>query len=89
MTELIAPAIAAAYPFEEVTTVCDVGGGVGIVLAAALRHHAHLRGVLFDSHGMLGEAGGPTSRAAASPSASSSCQGASSTRCLAGPTPTC
>jgi hypothetical protein len=56
MTEVVAPAIAAAYPFDEVKTVCDVGGGVGIVLAAALRRHPHLRGVLFDSESMLGEA---------------------------------
>jgi hypothetical protein len=56
MTEVVAPAIAAAYPFEEVKTVCDVGGGVGIALAAALTRHPHLRGVLFDSEAMLGEA---------------------------------
>jgi hypothetical protein len=56
MTELVAPAIAAAYPFGEVKTVCDVGGGVGIVLAAVLRRHPHLRGILFDSESMLGEA---------------------------------
>ncbi len=56
MTEVVAPAIAAAYPFDEVKTVCDVGGGVGIVLAAILAQHPHLRGVLFDSESMLGEA---------------------------------
>lgn len=56
MTEVVAPAIAAAYPFGEVKTVCDVGGGVGIVLAAVLRRHPHLRGILFDSESMLGEA---------------------------------
>lgn len=56
MTELVAPAIAKAYPFGEVKTVCDVGGGVGIVLAAILRRHPHVRGVLYDSAGMLDEA---------------------------------
>lgn len=56
MTEVIAPAIADAYPFEEVNSVCDVGGGVGIVLAAALNRHPHLNGVLFDSQSMLNEA---------------------------------
>ncbi|HEX7574888.1 MAG TPA: methyltransferase [Candidatus Methanoperedens sp.] len=56
MTEVVAPAIAAAYPFEEVKSVCDVGGGVGIVLAAALNRHPHLNGVLFDSQSMLNEA---------------------------------
>lgn len=57
MTTVVAPAIAAAYPFGEVKTVCDVGGGVGIVLAATLKRHPHLRGMLFDSEGMLSEAG--------------------------------
>ena len=56
MTEVVAPAIAAAYPFDEVKTVCDVGGGVGIVLTAVLRKYPHLRGILFDSPSMLGEA---------------------------------
>ena len=56
MTQVVAPAIAEAYPFHEVKTVCDVGGGVGIVLAAALKRHPHLQGVLFDSASMLGEA---------------------------------
>ncbi|MEI8254336.1 MAG: methyltransferase [Deltaproteobacteria bacterium] len=56
MTEVVAPAIAAAYPFGEVKTVCDVGGGVGIVLAAILTRHPHLKGVLFDSESMITEA---------------------------------
>ena len=56
MTEVVAPAIAAAYPFGEVKKVCDVGGGVGIVLSAVLNRHPHLSGVLFDSEAMLGEA---------------------------------
>lgn len=56
MTEVVAPAIAAAYPFGEVKKVCDVGGGVGIVLAACLRKYPHLQGVLFESESMLGEA---------------------------------
>lgn len=56
MTEVVAPAIAAAYPFHEVKSVCDVGGGVGIVLASILNKHPHLRGGLLDSESMLGEA---------------------------------
>lgn len=56
MSSVIAPAIAAAYPFHEVTTICDVGGGVGIILAAALDLHPHLRGVLYDDESMLREA---------------------------------
>lgn len=56
MTEVVAPAIAASYPFSEVKVVCDVGGGMGIVLAAVLRKCPHLKGILFDSESMLGEA---------------------------------
>lgn len=56
MSHVIAPAIAKAYPFGEVKVLCDVGGGVGIVLAAVLKRHPHLRGLLFDSPGMLSEA---------------------------------
>lgn len=56
MTTLVAPAIAQAYPFSEVKTVCDVGGGVGIVLSALLQHHPHLRGILLDDASMLNEA---------------------------------
>jgi 2-polyprenyl-3-methyl-5-hydroxy-6-metoxy-1,4-benzoquinol methylase len=56
MTEVVAPSIAANYPFKEVKKVCDVGGGSGIVLTAVLRKHPHLQGVLFDSQTMLNEA---------------------------------
>lgn len=53
MTEMVAPAIAAAYPFGEVTRLCDVGGGVGAVLAEVLARHPHLAGVLLDGEIML------------------------------------
>ena len=56
MTEVVSPSIAANYPFHEVKKVCDVGGGVGIVLTAVLRKHPHLQGVLYDSKTMLNEA---------------------------------
>ncbi len=56
MTEVVSPSIAANYPFDEVNTVCDVGGGVGIVLTAVLRRHPHLKGILYDSEAMLNEA---------------------------------
>lgn len=56
MTAALAPSIAAAYPFGEVKKVCDVGGGVGIVLAALLTRHPHLQGVLYDDPSMLAEA---------------------------------
>src|SRR5262249_39805660 len=40
--------LAAAYDFAPLGTVVDVGGGQGGLLAAVLRAHPHLRGVLFD-----------------------------------------
>jgi SAM-dependent methyltransferase len=42
-------ALAAAYDFAPVRLVVDVGGGQGALLAAVLRAHPHLRGVLFDT----------------------------------------
>ncbi|PSK71113.1 methyltransferase [Streptomyces sp. CS149] len=41
--------LARSYNFAEVETVVDVGGGSGALLAGLLSHHAHLRGVLFDT----------------------------------------
>ena len=45
---LEAEAVAAAYDFSGVTTLADVGGGHGFLLATILRAHPHIRGVLFD-----------------------------------------
>ena len=42
------PAVAAAYDFSGVTTLVDVGGATGNMLAAILSRHAALRAVLFD-----------------------------------------
>jgi hypothetical protein len=41
-------AVAAAYDFSAFKTVLDVGGANGNLLAAILKHHAGVRGVLFD-----------------------------------------
>ena len=41
-------AIIAAYDFSELTSVIDVGGGQGSLLAAILRATFHTRCVLFD-----------------------------------------
>jgi hypothetical protein len=41
-------AVASAYPFGELTTVVDVGGAHGHLLAAILRRHRRVRGILFD-----------------------------------------
>jgi len=42
------PAVAAAYDFSGFTTVVDVGGATGNMLAAILSRHVGPRGVLFD-----------------------------------------
>jgi hypothetical protein len=44
----VADAVAAVYDFARCTTVVDVGGGRGALLAAILAAHPHLHGVLFD-----------------------------------------
>jgi hypothetical protein len=41
-------AVATAYDFSVFTTIVDVGGATGNMLAAVLSHHAKPRGVLFD-----------------------------------------
>jgi O-methyltransferase domain len=48
LSELVAPAIAAAYDFEAWSSLMDVGGGNGILLAAILRRHSGLVGSLAD-----------------------------------------
>jgi hypothetical protein len=47
-TAAFAPSVAGGYDFAPMRTVVDVGGGQGILLAAILRRHTHLRGVLFE-----------------------------------------
>ena len=47
-TAAFAPSVATGYDFSRMRTVADIGGGKGTLLAAILRVHAHLRGVLFD-----------------------------------------
>jgi hypothetical protein len=41
-------AVAAAYDFSIFSTIVDVGGATGNMLAAVLSHHARPRGILFD-----------------------------------------
>ena len=57
MTSMDAPAVAAAYPWPESGTVCDVAGGTGTMLAAVLARRKRLRGVLVDVKDVLAEAG--------------------------------
>ncbi|MDQ0258711.1 hypothetical protein J2W20_000586 [Sinomonas atrocyanea] len=53
LTLLAAPLIVAAYPWPERGTVCDVGGGVGAMLASVLAARPALDGVLVDLAGPL------------------------------------
>jgi hypothetical protein len=53
ISSLSAPAIAAAYDFGQWESLTDVGGGNGILLAAILRGHPTLRGVLADQAHVL------------------------------------
>ncbi|MGA2242502.1 MAG: methyltransferase [Verrucomicrobiota bacterium] len=40
--------VVAAYSFDKARVVVDVGGGHGALLAAILRHHPSVRGIVFD-----------------------------------------
>lgn len=50
------PLIVDGYPWPEQGTVCDVGGGVGALLAGIVETRPGLRGVCVDASGVLGEA---------------------------------
>jgi len=56
LTRRLAPAVVAAYDFGSLSTLVDVGGGQGILLAAALRAHPGLRGILYDRPEVLASA---------------------------------
>ena len=47
-TAAFAPSVAAAYDFAGMRVITDIGGGQGTLLAAILRRHEHLRGVVFE-----------------------------------------
>jgi SAM-dependent methyltransferase len=57
-TAAFAPSVAAGYDFSPMRTVADIGGGTGTLLAAILRAHGHLRGVLFDRPAVVAGAAG-------------------------------
>jgi hypothetical protein len=56
LTVMDAPAIAAVYPFREIDTLCDVGGGRGTLLSELLIRHPHMKGVLCDGEGVIASA---------------------------------
>ena len=55
-TAAFARSVATGFDFSRVRTVADIGGGKGTLLAAILRQHGHLRGVLFDLPSMVNAA---------------------------------
>jgi hypothetical protein len=48
ITESVAGAFIAAYDFNGAHTVVDVGGGNGALLAAVMKAHPQMKGILFD-----------------------------------------
>lgn len=63
ITEVDVPSIVAGYPWPDSGTVCDVGGGIGTLLAGVLKARPGLKGVLVDGQGVLREAEGHLERA--------------------------
>lgn len=51
-----APAHARAYDFSAAKSVCDVGGGTGMLLVHILALYPHLKGILFDQPHVVAEA---------------------------------
>jgi hypothetical protein len=56
-TAAFAPGVAAGHDFAGLRTVVDVGGGKGTLLAAILRAHGRLRGVLMEAPAVAAAAG--------------------------------
>jgi len=50
------PGVIEAVDFSDTTTVADIGGGHGTLLAALLKAHAHLDGILVDQAAVLSRA---------------------------------
>ena len=48
--------VAPVYDFSGLTTVVDVGGGRGALLAAILKRNPHLRGILFERPQVIADA---------------------------------
>lgn len=48
-----APLIARLYPFGDIATLCDVGGGCGALLSELAVRHRHLKGLLYEREALL------------------------------------
>lgn len=64
LSSAVAGGVAAAYDFGGLTTVVDVGGGLGALLAAVLDRNPQLTGIVFDQEHVVGHQ--PPSGASAS-----------------------
>lgn len=53
LTEIAAPKIADAYDFGVFKTICDIGGGQGMVLKSILKKYPACSGILFDNETAL------------------------------------
>ena len=53
---VVAPALASAFDFGSVTTVADIGGGSGALMAGMLSQHPGLRGIVFDQPDVVAQA---------------------------------
>lgn len=56
LTEFDLAGIARSYPWPKHGTICDIGGGVGHLLAAILEHRPDARGILLDAPDVLEQA---------------------------------
>jgi len=52
----IAEAVAAQYDFSGITTIADIGGGIGRILATILQANSRMRGILLDLEPVIAKA---------------------------------
>jgi hypothetical protein len=52
-TKMSSKAIVEAYKFDSFKTVCDIGGGQGVLLQTILLENPHLQGILFDQESVI------------------------------------
>ena len=53
---MVLSAVVAAYDFDGIETIVDVGGGHGSLIAAILKANPTMRGVLFDQANVISSA---------------------------------
>ena len=60
LSTIDSPAVAAAYSFDGIRSIVDVGGGHGLLLATILARNPQMKGTLYDiAHVIEGAKGGP------------------------------